>query len=94
METMWGTTGRGSPARKDAYQSWMDSSVAPEHAEYFLNAMEEYAKTGPPFATLAAPELLDIFGREITLIRSGEKTVEEAVNTMIEEGNAALSKVA
>jgi multiple sugar transport system substrate-binding protein len=94
METMWGVTGRGSPARKDAYQSWMDSSVAPENAEYFLSALEEYAKTGPPFATLAAAELLDIIGREVTLIRSGEKTVEEAVATMIEEGNAALAKVA
>jgi multiple sugar transport system substrate-binding protein len=93
MAFLWGSTGRGSPARKEAYESWMNSEVAPEHAEYFLDAMDGYARTGQPFATLAAAELLDIFNRETQLIRNGEKTVDEAVATMMEEGQAALDKV-
>lgn len=94
MIFLWGNTGRGSPARKDAYESWMNSEIAPEHAEYFLEALDTYARTGPPYQTLAAAELLDIFGRETALIRSGDKTVEEAVATIMEEGTAALQKVA
>jgi multiple sugar transport system substrate-binding protein len=94
MVFMWGDTGRGSPARKDAYDSWMGSSTAPEHAEYFLDALDKYARTGPPYKTLAAAELLDIFTRETQLIRSGDKTVDEAVATMMEDGKTALDKVA
>jgi len=93
MAFLWGSTGRGSPARKEAYDSWLGSEVAPEHAQYFLDAMDKYAKTGQPFATLAAPELLDIFNRETQLVRNGEKSVDEAVATMMEEGKAALAKV-
>jgi multiple sugar transport system substrate-binding protein len=93
MTFLWGSTGRGSPARKDAYESWMNSEVAPEHAEYFLDALENYAKTDPPYATLAAPEILDICNREGELIRNGDKTVDEAIATIMEEGKAAMDKV-
>src|SRR5690606_5054612 len=69
MEVMWGLTGRGSPARKDAYDSWMNSEVAPEHAENFLQALDEYAVTGSPYKSLAAAEFNDMTGRHETLLR-------------------------
>ena len=94
MEFMWGESGRGSPARKAAYQSWIDSDIAPDHAEYYLDALENYAITGRPYQTLAGGEILDIFNRHTTLIESGDVSVEEAVKGMIDEGEPVLKEAA
>lgn len=90
MIEMWGRSGRGSPARKDAYQSWIDSDIAPDNAKAFLDALDSYAVTGRPYQTLAAGELGDIIGRNMTLLRSGEGKVEDAVATIMTEGTAVL----
>jgi multiple sugar transport system substrate-binding protein len=92
METVWGTTGRGSPARSDAYPSWMESDVAPEHAEYFLEALDNYAITGSPYQTLGAAEFNDMTGRHQTLLRSGETTVDAALTAIETEGNRILEE--
>lgn len=94
MEFMWGSSGRGSPAREAAYQSWMDSDVAPASAQYFLDALQRYAVTGRPYQTLAAPQLLDITGRYQTLLRSGEIDVDAAVAGIVEEAQAAFADAA
>jgi multiple sugar transport system substrate-binding protein len=94
MEFMWGETGRGSPARKEAYESWLNSEPAPEHAEAFLGALDNYAITGRPYQTLAGAEILDILNRETDLIRSGEKTVEEAVAAIMADGQPVLDEAA
>ncbi len=90
MEEMWGSSGRGSPARKDAYQSWIDSDIAPDNAKAFLEALDTYAVTGRPYQTLAAGELGDIIGRNMTLLRSGEGKVADVVATIMTEGSAVL----
>jgi len=90
MSTVWGSTGRGSPAREAAYQSWMDSADAPEGAGYYLDALKEYAVTGGPFQTLAAPEVLDILTRQAELLRLAEVSVDDAVNTIMAEATEAL----
>jgi len=94
MEFMWGETGRGSPARKDAYESWLNSAPAPENAEYFLEALENYAFTGSPFQTLAAAEAADIINREVGLMKSGDKPVDEAIAAMVAEANPVLQEAA
>jgi multiple sugar transport system substrate-binding protein len=94
MEFMWGASGRGSPAREAAYQSWMDSDIAPENAEYYLEALKTYAVTGRPYQTLAGGEILDIFTRNTSLIESGDMSVEEAVQKIIEEGTPVLDEAA
>lgn len=94
METMWGVTGRGSPARKDAYDSWMNSEPAPENAEAFLDALENYAKTDRPYQTLAGGEILDILNRQTTLLRNGETTVDDAINAIMTEGTPVLEAAA
>lgn len=94
METMWGVTGRGSPARKDAYDSWMNSPVAPEHASFFLDALETYAMTDRPYQTLAGGEILDILNRQTTLLQNGETTVDAAINAIISEGTPVLEAAA
>jgi multiple sugar transport system substrate-binding protein len=90
MVELWGASGRGSPARKDAYQSWLDSEIAPDGARYFLEALETYAKTDSPYRTLRAAELLDVLSRETALIRNGEKSVDDALAAMQADGQAVL----
>lgn len=94
MQFMWGDTGRGSPAREAAYQSWIDSEIAPEHGEYFLDALANYAITDPPYRTLAGAEIQDIMTRQRDLLRNGEATVDEAIATIIDEGTPVLEEAA
>lgn len=94
MIFMWGLTGRGSPARPDALESWLTSEPAPESAHFYLEAMQDYAVTGNPFQTLAAPQVLDILGREAELLRLGETTVDDAIAAIMEEGQEAMDEVA
>ena len=92
MTFVWGSTGRGSPARKDAYESWMNSDIAPDNAQAFLAALDEYAVTDVPYATAAAAELSDIWNREFALIRSADKSIDEGMATIIADSNDALAK--
>ncbi|MCB0093902.1 MAG: sugar ABC transporter substrate-binding protein [Caldilineaceae bacterium] len=91
MEFMWGSSGRGSPARKSAYDSWMNSDTVPEHVHYYLDALDTYAITGRPYQTLAAAELNDIITRSVTLLKSGETDVASALAAIMEEGAPVLT---
>jgi multiple sugar transport system substrate-binding protein len=93
MIQMWGVTGRGSPARKDALDSWLTSPAAPEHGQYYIDALENYAVTDPPFLTSAAAQVLDIVGREATLLRLGEKSVDDVIATIMGEAQPILDAV-
>lgn len=90
MEFMWGTTGRGSPAREEAYQSWIDSENAPESAAYYLDALSNYAVTGSPYQTKGAAEALDILARNRDLLQTGDVTIEEGIELIMEEVNPVL----
>jgi multiple sugar transport system substrate-binding protein len=90
MEYMWGSSGRGSPARQSAYQSWLDNPTAPEHAKYYLDALSTYIVTGHPYHTLAGGEIMDIFDRNTGLIQTGDATVDQAVANIIAEGDPVL----
>jgi multiple sugar transport system substrate-binding protein len=92
MSFMWGETGRGSPARAEAYDSWMNSPVAPENAQVFLEALDDYAITGRPYESLAAAEFGDIGVRHQTLLRSGEAGVDESIAALVAEGNQVLQE--
>jgi multiple sugar transport system substrate-binding protein len=94
MEFMWGASGRGSPARQSAYDSWLNSAGAPEHASYYLDALKNYAVTGRPYLTLAGGEILDIFNRNTQLVESGDLTVEQAVTNIITDGTPVLEEAA
>lgn len=94
MEFMWGASGRGSPARKDAYPSWLGSQGAPEHAKYYQDALESYAVTGHPYQTLAGGEILDVFNRNTQLVQTGDMKVEDAIAAMIKDGTPVLEEAA
>ena len=94
MIFMWSLSGRGSPARPEGLEVWLNSDPAPPSGRYFLEAMFDYAVTGPPFQSLAAAQVSQILSREANLLRLGEASVDQAVTAITEEGNAALDAVA
>jgi len=94
MEFMWGSSGRGSPARKDAYESWLSSPGAPANAHFYMDALENYAVTGRPYETLAGGEILDVFNRATELVQSGDMTVDQAIENIIAEGTPVLEEAA
>ncbi len=94
MIFMWSLSGRGSPARPEGLEAWLDSDPAPPSGRYFLEAMFDYATTGRPYASLASAEVSNILGREANLLRLGEASVDEVIATIMEEGQAALDAVA
>lgn len=94
MEFMWGSSGRGSPARQAAYESWLSSPGAPANAKYYMDALENYAVTGHPYQTLAGGEILDICNRNTQLVQSGDMTVDQAIENILAEGTPVLEDAA
>jgi multiple sugar transport system substrate-binding protein len=85
MEFMWGSSGRGSPAREAAYQSWLDSEYAPENAQYYLDALANYAINGRPFQSVTGPEVIDVITQNQSLLNTGEITVDEFIANVLEQ---------
>ena len=90
MIFMWGSTGRGSPARKDAYPSWIESEDAPANASAYLEALDTYAVTGRPYQTLGAAELIDIVNRQTDLLKSGDVNIDTAIANIMADGTPVL----
>lgn len=91
QEFMWGRTGRGSPSRKSAYQSWLESPESPKNAKYFKEALETYAVTGRPFSAVAN-RVIDILNREIDQAILGQKPVKEAVAEVQRQADPILAE--
>ena len=94
MIFMWSLSGRGSPARPEGLEVWLNSDPAPPSGHYFLEAMFDYAVTGPPFQSLAAAQVSNTLSTQAELLRLGETSVDEAIAAITEEGQAALDAVA
>jgi len=88
MSFVWGESGRGSPARKAAYDSWMGSENAPEGAQYYLEALDTYAVTSRPYQTLGAAELNDLVNRTTALLKAGDVDVDGALEAIMTDGQA------
>ncbi|GAB4423986.1 MAG: sugar ABC transporter substrate-binding protein [Anaerolineae bacterium] len=85
MEFMWGKSGRGSPAREAAYQSYLDSEIAPEHGQYFLDALKNYAVTGRPYESVTGPQVMDVVNQNSTLLATGDITVDQFISNVMEQ---------
>ena len=94
MEFMWGASGRGSPARQAAYDSWLNSAGAPAHAKYYMDALTNSAVTGRPYESLAGGEILDVITRNTQLVQSGDMTVDQAIENILAEGTPVLEEAA
>jgi multiple sugar transport system substrate-binding protein len=85
MEFMWGSSGRGSPAREAAYQSYLDSPLAPVHGQYYLDALKNYAVTGRPYESVAGPQVMNVVNQNQTLLQTGEITVDQFITNVMEQ---------
>jgi multiple sugar transport system substrate-binding protein len=85
MEFMWGSSGRGSPAREAAYQSYLESETAPESAHYYLEALAEYAVTGRPYESVTGPQVMDVINQNNQLLHSGDITVDQFIANVMEQ---------
>jgi multiple sugar transport system substrate-binding protein len=85
MEFMWAASGRGSPAREDAYPAYLASPLVPENAQYYLDAMKNYAVTGRPYESVTGPQVLDIITQNRTLLGTGEITVDQFIANVEEQ---------
>ena len=92
METMWGQTGRGSPARQMAYPSFLASPIAPKHAKYFEDAESNYAEEGHPYTNLNAAQVLDILNREMDNVVRGTETAKQAVAKVQQQADPILAE--
>jgi multiple sugar transport system substrate-binding protein len=82
MEFMWAASGRGSPARDAAYQAFLDAPIVPEHTIYFQDAMKEYAITGRPYQSVTGPEVYAVIDANVTLLATGEITVDQFIENV------------
>jgi multiple sugar transport system substrate-binding protein len=94
MNFMWGSSGRGSPARLACKDAYMKAAINPPHAGYFYDAMNNYAETGHPYHTAASGEVADILGKYCGLVRTGEMKPEDAIANMVKEANPKLAAAA
>jgi multiple sugar transport system substrate-binding protein len=94
MEFMWAASGRGSPAREAAYPAYLASPLVPEHAQYFLEAMENYAITGRPYASVTGPEVATVITNNLTLLSTGEITVDQFIAQVLEESAPIFAREA
>lgn len=85
MEFMWAASGRGSPARQSAYQAFLDAPIVPEHSQYFLDAMEQYAVTGRPYQSVTGPEVAQVITDNVTLLGTGEISVDQFIANVTEQ---------
>jgi multiple sugar transport system substrate-binding protein len=94
MEFMWAASGRGSPARFDAYQAFLDAEIVPEHTQYFLDAMQNYAVTGHPYQSVTGPAVYDVIAQNLTLMATGEIDVEQFITNVNEQAAAIFAQQA
>lgn len=92
MVFMWGESGRGSPARRSAYPSFLSSPIAPKHAKVFEDAENNYAEEGHPYTNLNAAQVLDILNREIGKVLLGTETAQQGVTNIQAQANPVLAQ--
>ena len=92
MEFMWAASGRGSPARDAAYQAFLDAEIVPEHTQYFLDAMNNYAVTGRPYQSVTGPEVYSVIDANRTLLSTGEITVDQFIENVNEQSAPIFSR--
>ena len=93
MIFMGSLSGRGSPARPEGLEAWLTSDPAPPRRP-LPGSDVRLCGDRPPFQSLAAAQVSQILSREADLLRLGETSVDEAIATIQEEGQAALDEVA
>jgi len=91
LSFVWAVTGASTPPRKSVFDVYLTAAGVPESAKYFYDAMNEYMKIGRPVSPYGA-EFTAIRDREMELMITGAKSIEEACADMKADGDPILAK--
>lgn len=88
---VWSSTGASTPPRKSAFDIYFSAAGVAKHAQYFLDAMNDYMEVARPLSP-NGPEFESIRNREMDLINEGLKSVEQGCADMKTDGDPILAK--
>ncbi|MFN8495528.1 MAG: sugar ABC transporter substrate-binding protein [Caldilineaceae bacterium] len=88
---MWASTGRGSPARKSAWDAYFESPHAPPSAKVVLEILNSYA-VHDVLDTVNGPEITQVAGQTWDLVLLGQMPVDQAVKKITEDLKPVLAK--
>lgn len=91
VEFMWGETGRGSPARKAAWQSYFKSPLAPKSAKLIYDSLTTYANHDIIQSPNGA-EISRVAGQSWDLVLLGQMSVKDALSKIGTELTPVLEK--
>jgi multiple sugar transport system substrate-binding protein len=91
LSFVWAVTGASTPPRKSVFDVYLTASGVAPGAQYFYDAMNDYMKIGRPVSPYGG-EFTAIRNREIDLMLTGAKSVEEACADMKADGDPILAQ--
>lgn len=91
LSFVWAASGGSTPPRKSVFDVYLTAPGVAEHAQFFLDAMNDYMGIGRPISPFGA-EFTSIRDREMDLMLTGIKSVEEAAADMKADGDPILAQ--
>jgi multiple sugar transport system substrate-binding protein len=88
---MWGSTGRGSPSRISAWDSYFNSPNVPPSAKVVLEILTSYA-VHDVLDTVNGPEITQVANQTWDLVVLGEMDIPTAVAKITEDLQPVLAK--
>lgn len=88
---LWGDTGASMPARASAVDALLSAPGMPAHAQYFMDAIQQYSRIIRPISA-PANEVNTIIGRELELVNLGNKSAADAVKQICTDSAPELAK--
>jgi len=92
VEFMWGETGRGSPARKAAWQSYFKSPLAPKSAKLIYDALLTYGDGADVIQSPNGAEISRVAGQSWDLVLLGQMGAKDALSRIGTELGPVLEK--
>jgi len=88
---MWGMTGRGSPARKSAWESYFNSKFAPPSARIVLDALNNQASNAVLYLP-ATPRVVNTAGPIWDRVVAGQLAVKDALQQICQRIDPILAQ--
>jgi len=89
---MWGSTGRGSPARNSAWKSYLSSDFAPEGTDLVYKALNTYATSDGVLYRPTTPEVGNTATPVWDSVVAGKVSVSDGCSQLVKKLNPVLAK--
>jgi multiple sugar transport system substrate-binding protein len=87
---MWGMTGRGSPARTSAWDSYFKSKYAPANARVVLDSLNSFASNEILFQP-TTPKVTNTAKAIWDRVDAGQLPVKDALDQLVQQLNPILA---